>query len=305
MTEAFPPMGFAHMGNGIQLQGSNTQPVQASEHSGNENFVPFYNMRIIAGRNLLHSDSAREYLINQIAASALGFNDPQKAIGKLLVIGGGTKAYPIAGVVADFYESSFHQQIMPVIIANDPKVQNGIALKLNSATYQNGDIQQLVGKIEKQWKSIYPEETFDYSFLGDSIAKLYESDQQTQWLMKTATLITIFISCMGLFGLAMFTTERKTKEIGIRKVLGASVTSILIMLSSEITVLVAVALMISSPVAWVFMHKWIQNFAYHTNISLLVFILAGAGALLIALLTISFQAIKSAMSNPVKSLRNE
>jgi len=304
ITEAFAPMGFAHMGNGIQLQGTK-DAIQASIHSGNENFVPFYNMKIIAGRNLLHSDSAREYLLNETAVKALGFNNPEKAIGKLLLFGGQNKAYPIAGVVADFYENSFHQQIMPVVIANDPSSQKSIALKLTPAEYQKGDIPLLVNHIAKEWKKLYPEEPFDYAFLGDSIARLYESEQQTQWLMRTATLITIFISCMGLFGLAMFTTERRTKEISIRKVLGASVTNILTMLNKEVVVLITISLLISSPIAWFFMHKWLQNFAYYTNLSLWVFILAGAGALLIALLTISFRTMRSATANPVKGLRSE
>jgi ABC-type antimicrobial peptide transport system permease subunit len=123
--------------------------------------------------------------------------------------------------------------------------------------------------------------------------------------MKTATLVTIFISCMGLFGLAMFNTERRTKEISIRKVLGASVISILTLLNKEVVILIAISLLISSPVAWFFMHKWLQNFAYHTNVGLWVFVLAGAGALLIALATISFQTIRSATANPAKGLRNE
>ena len=304
IPEAFAPMGFAHMGNGIQLQGSK-DIFQASIHSGNENFVPFYHMKIVAGRNLLHSDSAREYLVNETAAKALGFNNPEKAIGKLLLFGGQNKAYPIAGVVADFYENSFHQQIMPVVIANDPSSQKSIALKLTPAEYQKGDIPLLVNHIAKEWKKLYPEEPFDYAFLGDSIARLYESEQQTRWLMRTATLITIFISCMGLFGLAMFTTERRTKEISIRKVLGASVSNILTMLNKEVVILIAVSLLIASPIAWFFMHKWLENFAYHTNLSLWVFIGAGAGAMLIALATISFRTMRSATANPVKGLRNE
>jgi len=123
--------------------------------------------------------------------------------------------------------------------------------------------------------------------------------------MRTATLITIFISCMGLFGLAMFTTERKTKEISIRRVMGASVASILTMLNKEVVVLIAISLLIASPIAWIFIHKWLQNFAYHTSLSLWVFILAGAGAMLIALATISIRTMRSATANPVKGLRNE
>ncbi|MBS1526823.1 MAG: ABC transporter permease [Bacteroidetes bacterium] len=304
IAEAFPPMGSAHSVNQMQLQGGK-QPIQVSEHSGNESYVPFYDMRIIAGRNLLPSDTVREYLINQTAAKALGFNSPQQAIGKLLTFGGGKNAYPIAGVIADFYENSFHEQIMPVIIENDPKFQMDIALKLTPAEYQKGDMELLVNRLAKEWKAIYPEEPFNYTFLGDSIARLYDSDRQTQWLMRTATLVTIFISCMGLFGLAMFTTERRTKEISIRKVLGASVPKILVMLNKEVFVLITISLLISSPVAWLFIHKWLQSFAYHANLNLWVFIMAGVGAMLIALATISFRTVRSAMANPVKGLRNE
>jgi ABC-type antimicrobial peptide transport system permease subunit len=209
------------------------------------------------------------------------------------------------GVVADFYESSFYDQILPCTISNNPDVQWGIALKLAPAGYQRGDISLLINKIAKEWKEITPQDAFDYSFLGDSFSKMYENEQRTQWLMRTATFITIFISCMGLFGLAMFTTERRAKEISIRKVMGASVTNILTMLNKEVVVLIAVSLLIASPIAWYFIHKWLQNFAYHTSLNLWVFIIAGAGAMLIALATISFRTMRSAMANPVKGLRNE
>lgn len=305
ITEVTPPIGRAHRFDPIQLQGSNQDYINSFTYSGNENFVPFYHMKIIAGRNLFHTDSATEYLINETAAKAMGFRDPQQAIGRLLNFGARKNAYPIVGVVADFYENSFYDRILPCSIAYYPDMQKGIALKLTPAEYQKGDMPTLVNNIAKEWKKIYPEEPFDYAFLGDSVAKLYENEQQTKWLMQTAMIITIFISCMGLFGLAMFTTERRTKEISIRKVLGASVTNILTMLNKEVVVLIAVSLLISSPIAWYFIHKWLQNFAYHTILSLWVFILSGAGALLIALTTISFRTIRSAMANPVKGLRNE
>jgi putative ABC transport system permease protein len=305
ITEGIPPVSRGHMGDPIRLRGGSAWGMDSYTYPGDENFVPFYHMEIIAGRNLLHSDSATEYLVNQTAAKALGFRDPKQAVGKLLLWGPRSKAYPIAGVVADFYQSSFYKEIIPCVILNLPARQWGVALKLTPAEYRKGDMPVLVSRIAKEWKKLYPEEPFEYTFLGDSIAKLYESDQQTQWLMKTATLITIFISCMGLFGLAMFTTERRTKEISIRKTLGASVTHILTMLNKEVVVLIAISLLISSPVAWFFIHQWLQNFAYHASLSLWVFILAGAGALLIALATISFQTIRSATANPVEGLRNE
>jgi len=305
IREVTPPMGNSHMMDGIQLQGSNAQQIQSYTYSGNEDLAPFYHMKIVAGRNLLHTDSATEYLINVTAAKAMGFADPQKAIGRLLSTTARDKAWPIVGVVADFYESSFYEQILPCTISNNPDVQWGIALKLTPARYQRGDISLLVNKIAKEWKELTPQEAFDYAFLGDSLSKTYENEQRTKWLMQTATLITIFISCMGLFGLAMFTTERRTKEISIRKVLGASVTNILTILNKEVVVLIAISLLIASPISWFFIHKWLQSFAYHTSLSLWLFIMAGAGALLIALATISFRTMRSAMANPVKGLRNE
>ncbi|WP_419789074.1 ABC transporter permease [Mucilaginibacter sp. X5P1] len=305
ITQGPSPIGYRmHRNDPAHLQGSNEEPVEVYSLSGNENFVPFYHMKIVAGRNLLHSDSIREYIINETMAKALGFRDPKQAVGRLLQWAD-KKAYPIAGVVADFYEDSFYQQIRACVIANDPTFQKGIALKLTPVEYKKGDIPLLINNVAKEWQKLYPEEPFDYAFLGDTITKLYQSEQQTQWLMGTATLITIFISCMGLFGLAMFTTERRTKEISIRKVMGASVTNILTMLNKEVVVLIAISLLISSPIAWFFIHKWLQNFAYHTNLSFWIFIVAGAGAMLIALATISFRTIRSAMENPVNGLRNE
>ena len=305
ITEVTLPMGGSHMIDNIKLQGSTSHAIESYTYSGNEDFVPFYHMKIVAGRNLLHTDSVREYLINVTAAKAMGFNDPQQAIGRLLATDARDKAYPIVGVVADFCEKTFYEQVIPCTIANNPDVQKEIALKLTPAEYQKGNISLLVSHIEKEWKKLYPKEAFDYAFMDGSFAKFYESDQQTAWLMRTATFIAIFISCMGLFGLAMFTTERRTKEISIRKVLGASVTNILTMLNKEVVVLIAISLLIASPIAWIFIHKWLQHFAYHTNLSLWVFILAGAGAMLIALATISFRTSRSAAANPVRGLRNE
>jgi ABC-type antimicrobial peptide transport system permease subunit len=305
IPEGPPPVSRGHMGAPIRLRGPLEWSMDSYTYPADEHFVPFYHMKIIAGRNLLHSDSAREYLINETAAKALGFRDAQDAVGKLLLWGPRNKGYPIVGVVADFYQSSFFNKIIPCVILNLPDRQMGVALKLTPAEFQKGDIPLLLSRIAKEWKKVYPEEPFDYSYLGDSIEKMYESEQQTQWLMQTATVITIFISCMGLFGLAMFTTERRTKEISIRKVMGASLADILTMLNKEVVVLIAISLLIASPVAWYFIYQWLQNFAYHTSLSLWVFVVAGAGAMLIALATISFQTIRSATANPVKGLRNE
>jgi len=151
----------------------------------------------------------------------------------------------------------------------------------------------------------YPEEPFDYSFLGDSIARLYENDQKTQWLIRAATGITILISCMGLFGLAMFNTERRRKEIGIRKVLGASVLSITNLLAKEFILLVLIAFVIAAPFSYYFINKWLQSFVYRTPISLWTFVLSVLFVLVVTCIAVGFQTIKAAIANPVKSLRTE
>jgi putative ABC transport system permease protein len=168
-----------------------------------------------------------------------------------------------------------------------------------------GQLRMLMGNIEKEWKTLYPEEPFSYTFLDESIANLYVIDFQMEWWINIATGITIFISCLGLLGLAIFSTERRTREIGIRKVLGATVSRIVLMLCKDIVLLIGIALLIASPLAWYFMHGWLQGFAYRTAISGWMFVLAGAAAIGIALLTVGFQSMRAAMANPVKSLRNE
>jgi ABC-type antimicrobial peptide transport system permease subunit len=223
----------------------------------------------------------------------------------MLVVGGGTKAYPIAGVVGDFYENSFHQKIPPVIIAHDPRLENCIAIKTNLGGKNAGDVQLLIKGLEKQWKTVYPEEVFDYAFLDDAVKRLYENELRLQQLVNSATLIAIFISCMGLLGLAMFTAEKRTKEIGIRKVLGASVINIITMLSRDMVLLILLSLVIASPIAGLLVQPWLQSFAYRTSMDVWVFVFAGLGALAIAFATTSIQTIRSAKRNPVKSLRAE
>lgn len=191
------------------------------------------------------------------------------------------------------------------MIAHIPDQEKVIALKLGTMGKQVGYAKTVLAQVEKQWKKIYPHDPFEYHFLNESIAWLYDQETKTASLMNTAMFITIFISCMGIFGLAMFTAERRTKEIGIRKVLGATVANITAMLSKDFVILVLFALVIASPVAWYLMSKWLQDFAYRIQISWWVFALAGFGAILIALITVSFQAIKAAIANPIKSLRTE
>jgi putative ABC transport system permease protein len=168
-----------------------------------------------------------------------------------------------------------------------------------------GDAQNALSSLESTWKKVNPNEPFDYSFLDQDFQKNYEAETRQGSLINSFTIIAIIISCLGLFGLAAFSAEQRTKEIGIRKVLGASVGSVVALLSKDFLKLVLVAVVIASPLAWYGMNKWLQNFSYRVDISWHVFVLTAAIALLIAFVTISFQAVKSAIANPVKNLRTE
>jgi ABC-type antimicrobial peptide transport system permease subunit len=260
----------------------------------------------LAGRDLQQNDISKGFLINETYARMIGFKDPHDAVNKQIDDFNGDKPMKIVGVVSDFHQESLHAPIGPLaIITSTEKYFNGtfhIALKPEAAV---GDWHKAITSIQKEYKSLYPNDDFDYQFFDESIAHLYDQEQRTSTLLSWAMGLSIFISCMGLFGLAIYTTGRRTKEIGVRKVLGATVTQIVTLLSAEMVTLVILAFVIVTPVVWYVMNKWMQNFADHTSLSWWVFGLSCTGMLLIALLTLSYQTIKAAIANPVKSLRNE
>lgn len=304
LMQSNSPMGFAQMSSTYKFKGKQEIALQPTVEMGNANYIPFYQMKIVAGRNMLQGDSTNEVVINETLAKAIGFANPSDAVGKILY--SGDKPIPVVAVVKDFHQGSFHDAILPAVIQNAPDDQkHSIAVKLNADEKNISDVKKIIAAVESEWKKLYPDTPFDYSFLNESISKLYEQEEKTVWLTNAAALITIFISCMGLLGLSMFTAKRRTKEIGIRKVLGASVINITTMLGKDFLKLVMISFLIASPVAYYFSNQWLQNFAYRTNITLWVFLLAGVIALLVAFVTISFQSIKAAIANPVKSLRTE
>jgi putative ABC transport system permease protein len=193
-----------------------------------------------------------------------------------------------------------HDKIEPVLIHNDPVWMTYISVKA-----REGNIKQTLATMEAVWYKFLPDEPFDYTFMDDTFNALYKSDLKTSKLILIFSIITIIISALGLFGLAAFTAERKRKEIGIRKVLGATIVNITSLLSKGFVILVGIAILIASPVAWWVMNKWLEDFAYRINIGVWVFVFAGFTALFIALVTVSFLAIKAAVANPVQSLRTE
>jgi len=304
ILQAFAPMGFPHMQGDIEYKGKDDIKFEVSYQPGNEGYIPFYEMKLLAGRNMFHGDSLKEIVVNQTFSKSLGYAKPEQSLGKSITCLDG-KTFTIVGVVADFHENSFREAMKPVVIVNLPDQEKGIALKLSTRGMQAKEANAILAQVEKEWKAVYPEEFFQCTFLNESIRWLYDQETKTAWLMNVIMIITIFISCMGLFGLAMFTAEQRTREIGIRKVLGATVTNIVTLLSKDFIFLVILSLVIASPIAGYFMSRWLEDFAYRIHITGWVYIFAGVMAILIALCTVSFQAIRAAIANPVNSLRSE
>ncbi|HTJ12923.1 MAG TPA: ABC transporter permease [Dinghuibacter sp.] len=264
-------------------------------------YFRIYGFHLLAGRNILASDTATEYVINESAVKAFGFNSPQDAIGNLIGERGAPKL-PIVGVVADFHTQNFYTTIDPVAMMADNEKLSTINLKMDGNVH---NWQATLKAAERRWNTFYPAGSFTYSFYDDTIAALYKDERNMVTLVNLTTAIAIFISCLGLFGLAVLTAHQRTREIGIRKVLGASVAGIVGLLSREYVQLVGLAIAIATPVTWWAMHRWLQNFAYKTPLSWWLFALAGILAIAAALLTVGFQALKAARANPVKSLKTE
>ncbi len=269
-----------------------------------ENYLPLFGLTLLAGRNLAHSDSVRDFLINETLMKALGFRRPQDAIGKAVEDGNDSKGF-IVGVVKDFNSVSLHEKIMPFYMKTYKAWEKAISLRLATQGHSAADFPAAIAQIEKIWKSIYPDERFDYSFFDQSIGRLYERERNTARLMDAAMFIAIFISCIGLFGLAAFAAAQRIKEIAIRKTLGAGIGNILELLNRDLVRLVGVAVLIAFPIAWYGMRKWLGNFAYRVPISAWLFAAAALAALALALLTTSYQTIRAARANPIKGLRSE
>lgn len=298
------PSGRLLDATGSQInKGDSLAPTKADIKyvQADEGFIPTYQIKMAAGRNFskAFSTDTSSFLINEAAVKALGLQSNDDAVGKQFQYG--DRKGQIAGVFQDFNFESLHERVIPIVLFTSTKL-NGygrISIKIS------GNTEAAVTHIENTWKKFLPETPFDYAFLDERFADLYKSEQQQQSIFTIFSCIAIFIACLGLFGLSAFTITQRIKEIGIRKVLGASVGSIVNLISKEFLLLVIIAAFIAFPVAWYAMNNWLQDFAYRIHIAWWIFIAAGCIALLIAFVTISFQAIKAAIANPVKSLRTE
>ena len=258
--------------------------------------------KFIAGRDFskAFTTDSNKVIINETAARDMGFKDP---VGRFVKTAGGTKSFQIIGVIKDMIMGSPYEPEKRGIFFLDAKYQaaSQIEIKIKPTVSATSALP----KIEAVFRNIVPSAMFDYKFVDEEYAKKFSQEQRIGKLSTFFAFLAIFISCLGLFGLASFVAEQRTKEIGIRKVIGASVFNIWNLLSKEFIGLVIISLLIASPIAYFCMNNWVQKYTYHTSISWWVFLAAGSGALIITLLTVSFQAIKAAVANPVKSLRTE
>lgn len=266
-------------------------------------FIPTYGIKMAAGRNISreYGTDTLSFILNEAAVKAIGWKSPADAVGKDFKYGN-TRGH-IVGVVKDFHFESMHQAIAPMIFEMFPpsfSYYNNLSVK-----FSGNNIPASLAHLEKTWKKFLPEIPYQYSFLDERFNTLYESEQKQGTLFTVFACIAIFIACLGLFGLSAFAITQRVKEIGVRKVLGASVGSIVSLLSKDFLMLVLVAAVIAFPVAWFAMYNWLEDFAYRISMPFWIFIVAAVAALLVALLTVSFQAIKAALSNPVRSLRTE
>jgi putative ABC transport system permease protein len=271
-----------------------------------EQYLDLFEIPLVAGRNFQPNDTAKHIIINRKLSERVGLSEPDQAIGEIMLIG--NDAYEIVGVTENFHTKSLREEIDYVGFLIDPQQYYTANIKLNLAGDASGKTNQWSGTLQQlaaTWAAMYPEYMFNYQFLDQSVAAYYQEEARLTKLFKVLAGITIFIGCLGLYGLVAFMAVRRTKEVGIRKVLGASVQHILILFSKEFIHLILIAFCIAGPIAFYLMQQWLQNFTYQVNLGAGVFILAIAASAIIATLTVSYQSLRAALANPVDSLRNE
>jgi len=263
-------------------------------------YIPAYKLPLIAGRNLQRSNLVKEFIVNESLVKSLGIRNPEAILNKDISLWSGQMTGPVVGVLKDFNDRSLRDNLAPLIITTDVAMYNQAGIKLKTT-----NMASTLQSVKNVFDKTFPNFVYEYKFLDDKIGSFYKQENQLSALYKIFAAIAIFLSCLGLYGLASFMAVQRIKEVGIRKVLGATAGSIVYLFSKEFIILIAIAFAIATPIAWYYMHQWLQAYAYRINISWWLFAAAGLVATIIALATISFQAIKAAIANPVKSLRSE
>jgi putative ABC transport system permease protein len=305
ILEGNPPMGREHPMARFVYRNPRTSSIRemtVEVEIGDTGFIPFYQMRLVAGVNVNEGEKHKPVVINETYARLLGFRDPADALRKLLFDWDGHVWYEIGGIVKDYHQGSFHEAIRPLILMTWLSSARSVAVRVGVG----GDsAKRAVAALEAEWKGMYPRMPFLCRSLDGEIERLYAEENRSALLMQSASVIMVLISCMGLFGLALFSAGRRAKEIGIRKVLGATVAGVSLLLTREFLLLVVAAIAITSPLAWWLASTWLQGFAFRTQMDGWILVEAGAAALVLALVTVGFQAVRVARVNPVDALRSE
>lgn len=287
--------------------GDSSKPITADIKfvAGDYDFIPTYGVHIVAGRNFSRSygTDTSNFILNESAVSAIGWKRPQDAIGKDFKYG--QYKGKVIGVMGDFHFESLRNKIVPIILCNPPTTATDSYFNNLSIKVTGNNVQNTLALVGNTWRKYLPELPYQFTFLDEKFAELYKSEQRQGTIFTVFACIAIFIACLGLFGLSAFTISQRFKEIGVRRVLGANVDSIVLLLSKEFLRLVFIASIIAFPIAWYAMTHWLADFAYRVNIQWWVFMLAAILALVVALATVSFHAIRAALANPVASLRSE
>jgi putative ABC transport system permease protein len=265
-----------------------------------DEYVPAYKLQLIAGRNLQPSKYTREFIVNESLVKSLGLKKPEDILNKEISIWSDRIKCPVVGVVKDFNDRSFRQDLAPLLITTNTTMYSQAGIKLETT-----NISSTLQSVKTICEQTFPNFVYEYKFLDDKVGSFYKQENQLAQLYKIFAAIAIFLSCLGLYGLASFMAVQRIKEVGIRKVLGATAGNIVYLFSKEFIVLITIAFAIATPLAWYFMHQWLQDYVYRIEIGWWLFAAGGLVAIIIALATISFQAIKAAIANPVKNLRTE
>lgn len=287
--------------NGLYLPGGNREDNTIVKRNGvSENYFNTMNIPLLYGRDFRESDTTNQIIVNEATLEAFNIDKEVALSSKLLQsFGDETFEMEIIGVVANYHFASLKDEIGPLFLYKENQ-PNWLFLRTETQNYEG-----LLKDLEQQWKATVSNVPFDYAFVDKEVEKLYEEEKRLGQISIVFTILAILISCLGLFGLVSYVAEQKKKEIGIRKVLGASINSVVQLLTRDFLKLVGIAFLIASPLAYYFMQRWLEDFTYRIQINIWVFVLAGSFALVITLLTVGFQSIKSAVANPVKSLRTE
>lgn len=292
-----PPSSGSSSGTDFSIDGTDNH-IRTQVKTFDDRYVDLFGLTLLAGKNIDDQDTARGFLVNEKLAKTAGFQNPADIVGKRIRMWG--KNLPVDGVIKDFHTASLRNPIEPIIMLNRIRSYETLSVRLKASQAKDA-----IGQIQKKWETAYPEFIFSYEYLDDEIRDFYESESKMSILLTVFTSMAIFIGCLGLFGLTTFMANQKTKEIGVRKVLGASVESIVFLFSKEFIVLIGAGFILAAPLAWFIMNQWLNEFAYKITIGPFVFVLGIGITMLIALATVGYRSYRAATVNPARSLKSE